>query len=251
MDAPCENFITDITECFRKHLFDKAREFGFIEPKRTDWINYMLSSAEKDEFFSAVLPDLGLNEGNRDCVLDIGCGYGNLLLALASRFKHVHGIEIMPERVEWARKRIPTAEVVCASATRLAWPDDWFDLVISTDVFEHIPVAQQVAAASEMFRVTKRGGQGFVKVPNRFQLVDEHNYVRFATWFPDFLRRRYVQFMSRNPYVQCWERTGRGWKRLFERAGFQVLIKPIATRYVLFPCGYHVFLRKPPFDFGV
>ena len=242
MNAASENFST---ERFRSHLLDKAQEFGFIEPKRSDWVNYMLSCAKKDDLFLAVLPDLGLNEEHRDRVLDIGCGYGNLLLVLADHFNHVHGIEIMPERVEWARKRIPTAEIMCASATDMAWPEQWFDLVTSTDVFEHIPVPQQIAAAAEMFRVTKRGGKGFVKVPNRFQLVDEHNYVKFATWFPDFLRRRYVHFMSGNPYVQCWERTGRGWKRLFEQAGFQVLIKSIATRYVFFPCGYNIYLRRP------
>jgi 2-polyprenyl-3-methyl-5-hydroxy-6-metoxy-1,4-benzoquinol methylase len=224
---------------------DKAREAGFTEPKRTAWVNYMLSSVEKDDFLRTVLPDLGFNGLAKDRVLDIGCGYGNLLLALANHFDHVHGVEIMPERVEWARKRIPTAEIVCNSAIKLAWPDEWFDLVTSTDVFEHIPVAEQVAAATEMFRVTKRGGQGFVKVPNRFQLVDEHNYVKFATWLPSLLRRPYVGFMSKNPYVQCWERTRRGWKRLFERAGFQVVMKPIATRFGWFPCGFNIFLRKP------
>jgi len=244
MNVHSENFSPECF-CFRNHFLDKAKEFGFSEPKRSNWVNYMFSSAEKDDFFCTVLPDLGLNEATTNRVLDIGCGYGNLLLALANRFNYVHGIEIMPERVEWARKRIPTADIVCGSATQLAWPDGCFDLVTSTDVFEHIPVAHQVAAAAEMFRVTKPGGQAFVKVPNRFQLVDEHSYVKFGTWLPNPLRRHYVRFMSRNPYVQCWERTGRGWKRLFERAGFQVLLKPIATRYLLFPCGYNIFLRKP------
>lgn len=242
MSASFEDFDVD---CFRKHLLDKAQEFGFAEPKKSIWVNYMLSSAEKDDFFRTVLPDLSLDATSRDRALDIGCGYGNLLLVLASHFNHLHGVEIMPERVEWARRRIPAADIACASATHLDWPDDWFDLVTSTDVFEHIPASDQVAAAAEMFRVTKPGGQGFIKVPNRFQVVDEHSYVKFATWLPHSMRRRYVHWRSGKPCPQVWLKTGSGWARLFQRAGFQVLVKPIPTKYPLLPCGFNVFLRKP------
>ena len=163
---------------------------------------------------------------------------------MAQHFLHVCGIEIEGQRVEWAKKRIPTAEIECGSATSLPWPDNEFDLVTSTDVFEHISTSQQHVAAAEMFRVTKRGGCGFVKVPNRFQLYDEHNYIKYATWLPNSLRKHYVQLKSKNPYVQCWERTGRGWEKLFKQTGFQVVVKPVATRYLFFPCGYRIYLRK-------
>lgn len=138
---------------------------------------------------------------------------------------------IMNERVKWARKRAPRSEVICASATSLPWPDEWFDLVISTDVFEHILYKEQELVASELRRVLKRGGHGFITVSNRFQIFDEHNRVFFATYLPDLARGKHVKGISKNKsYVYCWERTGRGWKNLFESQGFQVGLKPIPMK---------------------
>ena len=108
-----------MNEDFRMHLLDKAREFGFAEPKRSQWIQYMLVRSRSEEQVRSLLHDLGIREDQRNRALDIGCGYGNLLRALGQCFQHVHGIEIIEERVEWARMRVPDAEVICGTATKL------------------------------------------------------------------------------------------------------------------------------------
>jgi ubiquinone/menaquinone biosynthesis C-methylase UbiE len=69
------------------------------------------------------------------------------------------GIDLMPERIERARRRVPNADLRVGSAAELPWADESFDIVSQMLVFENIfdPALKQ-AAASEMLRITRPGG---------------------------------------------------------------------------------------------
>jgi ubiquinone/menaquinone biosynthesis C-methylase UbiE len=69
------------------------------------------------------------------------------------------GIDLMPERLARARRRIPGADLHLGSASELPWPDESFDLVSQFLVFTNIfdPELKR-AVASEMLRVLKPGG---------------------------------------------------------------------------------------------
>jgi SAM-dependent methyltransferase len=73
-------------------------------------------------------------------VLDVGCGQGSPLQEIAIRRPGVElaGIDISPHAVELARKRMPTASFSVLDLTRETL-DRKFDLIICTDVLEHIP----------------------------------------------------------------------------------------------------------------
>jgi hypothetical protein len=98
-----------------------------------------------------------------------------------------------------------------------------------------------------MCRTLKPHGCAFIAVPNRFQLRDEHNYVTLGTWIPtNLLRRKYVEKISKNKgYVQCWERSGLGWKRIFDSLNLHVDIRPIDKFSRWKPtCRFHLYIRK-------
>jgi ubiquinone/menaquinone biosynthesis C-methylase UbiE len=222
-----ENFDNNPEKEFEYFLLQKAEAKGFNESKKQGWVNYMMDTSRAERTVKSIISDLKIHNTEKYKVLDIGSGFGSLVLVLSKYFNSVCGVEIEEDRVEWTKKRTPTAEVICASATQLPWSDGEFDLIMSTDVFEHITYEQQQMVASEMMRVLKLGGQAYLEVPNRFQILDEHNRVWFGTWLPDNIREKYVNIVSKNrSYVQCWERTGDGWKNLFETQGFKVTIKP-------------------------
>jgi ubiquinone/menaquinone biosynthesis C-methylase UbiE len=221
----------------------RAESYNMREPKLSRWIDGMSDMKATTQLLNSFL--LGLSISPAEPCLDVGCGFGNLVIALSERFHHVSGIELNAERVEWAKKRCPSAEIVCGTAEALPWPDDHFELITSTDVFEHLDHSQQVAAARELARVLKPGGYAFVTVPSKYQISDEHNHVLFGTWMPDRFRRL-ISMRLHGTYLQCWEHSGAGWSRVFERANLAVALVPQKSRTLRVTTSrFHLFARKP------
>lgn len=69
-------------------------------------------------------------------------------------------------------RRVPEADILIADAARLPFRDETFDVVVSSDLIEHLPDAGSHIA--EVRRVLKPGGLYFLKTPNR--LVAEAYY---------------------------------------------------------------------------
>jgi ubiquinone/menaquinone biosynthesis C-methylase UbiE len=116
----------------------------------------------------------------RDChgrVLDVGCGQGRFLRALAAThpgLEHLSGCDISPRLCEIARESVPGASIVVDNATTLAaFPDGMFDFVVSIATLEHtIDHAGAIAAAH---RVLARGGVYVVFSTNR-------DWLRYRAW---------------------------------------------------------------------
>jgi SAM-dependent methyltransferase len=90
--------------------------------------------------------------------LDVGCGPGALMSALAERLgaENVAGADPSEPFVEACRARVPGAEVVVAAAEALPFPDDQFDAALSQLVVNFMDDPE--AGVGEMARVTRPGG---------------------------------------------------------------------------------------------
>lgn len=110
-----------------------------------------------------------------DRILDIGCGSGRHTCA-AYRLKGVHvtGADLNPKDLLEAKERLDIHDRLgehgggtwCLSAadvTRLPFRDACFDLVVCSEVLEHITVHRR--AMQEIVRVLKPGKQLVVSVP--------------------------------------------------------------------------------------
>jgi ubiquinone/menaquinone biosynthesis C-methylase UbiE len=101
-------------------------------------------------------PDL-----NGKIVLDLGCGYGGLMLAVAEMgAERVLGVDVSEERVAFARRRLqPAARAfpVLADAASLPFPDQSVDIIVSDSAIEHLHDLR--AALREMVRVLRPGGR--------------------------------------------------------------------------------------------
>lgn len=112
-----------------------------------------------DHLERALLESLGALAGRR--VLDLGCGDGELSLALAGRRARVTGIDISPGMVDVARRRArafmpgAAAEFVVGDATEVPAEDRAFDLITGKWVLHHLDVAR---AAAELRRLLHPGG---------------------------------------------------------------------------------------------
>ncbi len=99
-----------------------------------------------------------------DRVLDCSCevGYGAAILAQTGA--RVTGVDPAPGAVRYAQWRYGNGlDFVCADATRLPYPDDTFDVVISFETVERIP--DDHAYLAEMSRVLKPHGLFVASTP--------------------------------------------------------------------------------------
>ena len=131
--------------------------------------------------FSAGIPFLGRNEqdqipirtverlplprdGKVKRILDLGCGIGRLTVALKERFPEaeVWGIDVGGPLVRYAHMRARDLGIDVNFAQRLAedtkFPDDHFDMVVSTIINHEITSENNKKVIAEAYRITRTGG---------------------------------------------------------------------------------------------
>jgi len=117
------------------------------------------------DFWRRTLPRLGLSlKGAR--VLECGTGPRNLLRLLTDWFPEVRlfGLDIDFQAVVQARRNGGKSHLLAASAEKLPFPDETFDLVISLHMVEHLGRPEDFVR--EAFRVLQPGGVLALATPN-------------------------------------------------------------------------------------
>lgn len=115
--------------------------------------------AEKVEFVKAQAHEL---------VLDVACGPGAFVMAVAPRVRFALGVDLTPEMLRQARqfqaeKQIVNVAFALGDADSLPFPDAYFDLVSCQHAFHHITKPEPVL--QEMIRVTKPEGRLLILDP--------------------------------------------------------------------------------------
>jgi ubiquinone/menaquinone biosynthesis C-methylase UbiE len=118
------------------------------------------------------LKSLRLEDGMK--VLDLGCGAGRHLHALYFAAKiHAVGIDLGHDDLVKTREGFesfpdvsddrPRFTLAVGDALRLPFADDSFDVIVCSEVLEHIPDYEQ--AVAEIARILRPGGRLAVSVP--------------------------------------------------------------------------------------
>lgn len=100
-------------------------------------------------------------------LLDAGCGTGHLLANVVARsegVERVTGVDQATAGIAQLATVLPAAEGRVASVYDLPFDDESFDVVICTEVLEHLAHPQQ--ALEELARVCERGGHLVLTVPD-------------------------------------------------------------------------------------
>ena len=97
--------------------------------------------------------------GDAENVLDVGCGTGHLAVAVLERSAStiVHGVDLAPVYIEYARSRNPDPRLDfrVGDACALPFPESTFDRVLSLLVLHFVPRPHE--AIAEMRRVARPG----------------------------------------------------------------------------------------------
>ena len=104
--------------------------------------------------FMRALVDLAI-QTDACTILDVGCGEGLVIrqLDLLWSKEAIHGVDISPELLKVAQNIASNAVYFAGNVYQLPLPDHYYDLVICTELLEHLNNPQ--AALAEITRVGK------------------------------------------------------------------------------------------------
>ncbi len=157
-------------------------------------------------------------------VLDVGCGTGYGTAYLAETANSVTGIDISRAAIRLATKRYPAHLFRVMDAHQLGFPNESFDLIVSTENFEHL--SDQARHLRELRRVIRPDGLGFIATPNPEMFVGirnpyhtkENSFVELTALFSLIFREYLIVENSLKPatdegvrqQTQRWEHGKKG-----------------------------------------
>ncbi len=168
------------------------------------------------KFQALALKELILSQDTK--ILDVSCGTGQLLQKLSRKAK-LYGVDLSPEMVKIARKKLPpTVQLQAADAHQLPFQDNFFDYTITTEAFHHY--YSQKLALREMIRVTKFGGKVIVS--------DINFFFRFVHWLFQKFEPGCVKINSKKQMNLLFSQVGL--KNLRQRRNFLFAVITIGTK---------------------
>jgi len=197
--------------------------------------------AGQDRRLEMILRWAGIEDGRQlERALVDGCGVGMYVEPLLAHAQQVCGIDIEPAHLWVAAQNMPQAPLQLAACEALPYADDFFQMVLSHEVLEH--VEDDKAAAAEIIRVLQPGGRAIIFVPNRWHPFETHgHYWRGEYYFGNTPLINYLPDPLRNhfaPHVRAY--TGRGLRSLFSDQLVRIL-----HHTQVYP-GYDNIIRRRP-----
>jgi len=145
-------------------------------------------------------------------ILDAGCGTGRNMVEF-SRLGPAEGVDLSPQAVEFCHRR-GLSGVREAAIEQLPYEDGRFDLLLATDVIEHLQ--DEGPALEELRRVCAPDGRLIVTVPAYNWLWSRHD----TSWhhFRRYTRRRLLETAR-----------GHGWEPILSTYFYSSMLPPVAV----------------------
>jgi ubiquinone/menaquinone biosynthesis C-methylase UbiE len=170
------------TEAVRRHYNSVAKDYKSV-----------------GMFLERITSKLSISESM--CVLDVGCGAGDLTFEIAKVFRpgELIGIDVSESQIELARSELaktghPNMEFQRGDASRLPFDDECFDVVTSNMVLHLFPDPRE--ALFEMYRVLKRSGKIVIHFAGQRPTEGMYHSFLEASWSEVFERTPFPQLFN-------------------------------------------------------
>lgn len=163
---------------------------NFYNKISSNWLNIMNKSEylkRENLIFNYFLKDVDLKN---KIILDAGCGLGLISEKLLEKKAKVYGIDYSLNNINYVRKKFKSKNFYCTSVTNLPFKNNFFDIIIYTEVIEHLNKEEQEKSLQELKRVLKKNGLLVLTTPNKI-------------WRPFFIL---LEFFKIRPYhgIENW-----------------------------------------------
>lgn len=130
-------------------------------------------------------------------VLNLGCSTGIIDEYLAKHVRSMTGVDIDEPAVLLAESRKSAANMQfrVGDAMALSFDDCSFDVVICSQVYEHVPDAERMM--SEIRRVLRPGGLCYFAATNRWGVMEKHYHLPFLSWLPGKAANAYLRLSGK------------------------------------------------------
>lgn len=147
-------------------LYTKDVNYKFKEIKLSSWPKNRYEAALKF-----------INIKNTDKVLDVGCGRGDILNYIQNKTKHAYGLDISKGNIAVAKRLLNrNVKLFTQDITKKTkFPNNYFDIIILTDVIEHIP--DRYSLFKELKRILKKKGRLIIETPNVVKLRNRLDFL--------------------------------------------------------------------------
>nr|WP_321266965.1 class I SAM-dependent methyltransferase [uncultured Sulfurimonas sp.] len=196
-----------------------------------------------------ILNSLGVKKDDK--VLDFGCGDSRLVKFINENGFICYGADIQEDRISEAKKifqesflnpdflRVIQTErdgyTIKDEEFKLPFEDNFFDYIVSFQVFEHISNLEEVI--KELYRVIKVGGKIYLEFPSTYTIVEPHLEIPFVHYLKySKFRENYIYFFAKlkkideprkyakmqNDYLKtsCFYRNHNEFDKMFKDGGF-------------------------------
>lgn len=169
-------------------------------------------------------------------LLNVGGSTGIIDNYLADYFRYVNSIDIDEEAVVFAQatfsKHNLTSQI--GDALNMAFPDDSFDVVICSQIYEHVPDPDKLVA--EIFRVLKPGGVCYFAAGNRLMWNEPHYNLPLLSVIPRPLAHLYVKLAKKAEHYHELHYTYWGLKALVKA----FIVHDYSHQMISDPDKYHI-----------
>jgi 2-polyprenyl-3-methyl-5-hydroxy-6-metoxy-1,4-benzoquinol methylase len=218
----------------------------------------------------AVLADHFGYEALRGMIaLDVGCSSGLITSWLSGYFAMTYGVDIDSEAIAFANRRFASERLhfQTGDGLRMDFPDSSFDLIVCSQVYEHVPDCRLLMA--EIHRLLRIGGVCYFSAGNRLRLIEPHYHLPLLSVVPKPIAHSYLRLIGRGDHyyenhLSLWglrrltsafrvidytERVLRSPKKFhledsLREGGILHCLVPIAMRTLYFACPNYIWLLE-------